>query len=322
MAHPLANFSVMRTSDPEECLDVVSRHLGPHGFRMKIGHRPFQAMLNNARLQGSTITYLGYNAGTETISAVIEDAYLVLIPLTGKIRCHYDRQEFPLSPTVGLAIQPDKPFTLQTGGASSGLMWRVPRPVLDRHVQRMIGRAMTPLIFDPVLDWRCGRAASLLRSVQFVANELSQLDGRTDASRHLKENFEQLLIRTLIEVQPNTVREDPAYQGNFIAPRCVRKVEEYIASHLDEALTVDELVRVSGVSERSMYLAFKKFRNTSPMAYLRDLRLKQIRKDLLQADSSHSVTEILSKRGVFQFGRFAASYKKRYGEAPSQTLRR
>ena len=65
---------------------------------------------------------------------------------------------------AGLAIQPDKPFTLQTGDASSGLMWRVPRAVLDRHVEEMIGRAVH-LAFDPVLDWRCGRTASLLRSV-------------------------------------------------------------------------------------------------------------------------------------------------------------
>lgn len=321
MAHPLTNFSVMRTSDPEECLDVVSRHLGPHGFRTIIGHRSFKATLNNTRLRGSTITYLGYNAGTETKSAVIEDAYLVLIPLTGNIRCYYDRQEVTLSSRTGLAIQPDKPFTLQTGDASSGLMWRVPRAVLDRHVQEMIGKALN-LAFEPVLDWRCGRTASLLRSVRFVANELDQIDGRTNACRYLKENFEQLLIRTLIEVQPNNVREHPAYQGNFIAPRCVRKVEDYIAAHLDEPLTVEDLVRVSGVSERSMYLSFKKFRGTSPMAYLRDLRLKTIREDLLQADPSLSVTEILSRRGVFQFGRFAASYKERYGETPSQTLRR
>lgn len=322
MAPPLTNFPILQTSDPEECLDIVSRYLGPHGLRTKLGRRPFKATLNNAKLQGSTITYLGYNAGTETLSAVIEGAYLILIPLSGNIRCLYDRQEFMLSPAAGLTIEPDKPFTLQTGEASSGLMWRVPRSVLEQHVQEMIGTTLSPLAFRPVLDWGCGRTASLLRSVQFVAGELDRLSDQTGISRHLKENFEQLLIRTLIEVQPNNVRESPAYQGDFIAPRCVRKVEEYIAAHLDEPLTVADLTRVSGVSERSLYLAFKKFRGTSPMAYLRDLRLKQIREDLLEADPNCSVTEILSRRGVFQFGRFAAFYKKRYGETPSQTLRR
>jgi transcriptional regulator GlxA family with amidase domain len=102
----------------------------------------------------------------------------------------------------------------------------------------------------------------------------------------------------------------------------VLRVERYLAEHLGDEVTVAEMIEASGVSGRTMFSAFKKFRGISPMAHLRNLRMQQVRRDLVSAEPAMRVTDILMRRGITQFGRFAVAYKNIYGESPSQTIKR
>jgi AraC-like DNA-binding protein len=59
------------------------------------------------------------------------------------------------------------------------------------------------------------------------------------------------------------------------------------------------------------------------MTYLRQLRLEQIHKELSDAEpGSVTVTEVAAKWGISHFGRFAASYRHRFSEQPSDTMGR
>lgn len=104
----------------------------------------------------------------------------------------------------------------------------------------------------------------------------------------------------------------------------VRRVLELIDSAPGAALTVADLARCAGVSERSLHAAFRRQLGTSPMAYVRRLRLKQAHDELLRLDpaSGAKVTDVALRYGFAHTGRFAAAYRTRYGEPPSATLRR
>lgn len=86
--------------------------------------------------------------------------------------------------------------------------------------------------------------------------------------------------------------------------------------------TVGELARRVGVSTRALQYGFAAQTGTSPMAYLRRVRLQRADADLRAADGADGVARIASRWGFTNFGRFAAAYRARYGHAPSQTLRK
>ena len=102
----------------------------------------------------------------------------------------------------------------------------------------------------------------------------------------------------------------------------VRRAARYIGTHLDDAMTIGDVAAAAGVAHRTLYKHFHDVRGTSPMRYARDCRFAQVREALLQAGPEDCVTTIAVRWGFCHLGRFSVEYRKRYGETPSQTLRR
>jgi transcriptional regulator GlxA family with amidase domain len=106
--------------------------------------------------------------------------------------------------------------------------------------------------------------------------------------------------------------------------RLVDRVVEFIEASEDTAFTVADLAAFAGVSERSLHAAFRRRLGTSPMAYVRAKRLDRAHDELLRLapGGGTTVTDIGLSYGFTNGGRFAAAYRARFGESPSQTLRR
>lgn len=103
-----------------------------------------------------------------------------------------------------------------------------------------------------------------------------------------------------------------------LAPFYVKRAEAYIEANLDQPLSVAELAAQAGVSARSLQAGFQQYRGTTPMAYLRELRLKRVHEALLSADPQHSsVTDIALQSGFGHLGKFSVAYKQRFGESPA-----
>jgi AraC family ethanolamine operon transcriptional activator len=90
---------------------------------------------------------------------------------------------------------------------------------------------------------------------------------------------------------------------------------------LGEPLSLLDLCRELGVSERTLHYAFQEVRGLSPMAYFRAIRLNAVRQELKAAAANMAtVHEIAQRWGFWHTGEFAAAYRRLFGELPSQTL--
>jgi transcriptional regulator GlxA family with amidase domain len=101
----------------------------------------------------------------------------------------------------------------------------------------------------------------------------------------------------------------------------VRRAIDYIEAHLEQAVTVADLVAATGVAGRTLFMHFQNFKGISPMRYLRNARLRRVRQALLRSDTDANVTEIAMSMGFTHMGRFSVVYRRCFGESPSQTLR-
>jgi len=97
----------------------------------------------------------------------------------------------------------------------------------------------------------------------------------------------------------------------------------YIEACRERQVTVGDLCRETGASERTLQYAFQDYFGTSPQAYLKAVRLHDVRKSLRESDAASTrVADIANYWGFWHMGQFARDYKKMFGELPSRTLGR
>jgi transcriptional regulator GlxA family with amidase domain len=157
--------------------------------------------------------------------------------------------------------------------------------------------------------------------LNFIAAETEQ-DSTFFQSAPGHRHLEDTVMTMLLMDFPNNYSSALMKPRDGACPRHVRAAEEFIRTHAAEAITVEEVAAAAGVAVRTLFEGFQRFRQTTPMAYLKAVRLEAVRDELLAAPPSASVTEIAFNWGVSNLGRFAQSYRRRYDELPSQTLRR
>jgi AraC family ethanolamine operon transcriptional activator len=102
----------------------------------------------------------------------------------------------------------------------------------------------------------------------------------------------------------------------------VARVMAFLGDNLGEPVTVTDLSRMAGVSERTLRAAFHDVMGISPKRYAITQRLQAAHQALRSADHrTTTVTDVAMMFGFFELGRFAGRYRHTYGEVPSETLR-
>lgn len=98
---------------------------------------------------------------------------------------------------------------------------------------------------------------------------------------------------------------------------------EFIETHAQDAITCRDIAQAAFVSVRYLQRGFRQELSTSPVGYLRSVRLERVRAELQEGcDGRVLVSDCAAKWGFAHLSRFAEYYRNRFDELPSQTLRR
>jgi AraC-like DNA-binding protein len=117
-------------------------------------------------------------------------------------------------------------------------------------------------------------------------------------------------------------RDATSPEAAAVLPRDVVRVLDWSRGHLQEPIRLSTLARIAGVPPRTLETHFMRFLGTTPMGWVRQARLTHARRTLLASEGRVTVTDVALDCGFNQLGRFAAQYCRRFGEPPSETLRR
>ena len=101
----------------------------------------------------------------------------------------------------------------------------------------------------------------------------------------------------------------------------MRRAITFIDEHAHQDIAGTEIAAAAGVTVRAVQLAFRRHLDTTPLGYLRRVRLDHAHRQLAAADPRHESVTAVAYRWGFSSSRFAAYYRQAYGVLPSQTLR-
>lgn len=132
-----------------------------------------------------------------------------------------------------------------------------------------------------------------------------------------------LLASAALVTFPNTVMTAAYVAGpGAVGPATVRRAAAYLEEHSSQAVTMAEVAAAAGIGVRALQHGFARHHGTTPMTYLRLLRLEHAHRELVAADPATGATvqAIAERCGLPHAGRFGAAYRTAYGTSPAVTL--
>lgn len=278
--------------------------------------------VSGAAVGGLSVASLSTDSGFDLHATETFDAYHVCSASQGRI-LQFDRGE--VNP-----IQADGAiYLLDSYAVTRSIFEERSRTVGISIATETLHAALSELIEAPVVSrvrftLRIERDAPVFRSLFLMGQALQEgmtgaapLATAPVASTSLRESMIQLLLHGTSHSYSEVLGQQrvPA-----LLPRQVRRAMEYMQAHAHRPLTVREIAAAAEVSTRALQLSFQRFNQTSPLQYLRQLRLKGARRDMLDPGQPLSISAIALNWGFSHMGLFALQYRAAYGELPRETI--
>ena len=321
---PLVDFNAVNTFDPGEAEDGIARIFCPHRLTpLKSGAPGFHALHNCARFDGYSVNYVQYGAEVEIDPGKLDGFFLLQVPLAGSSDVQCGAARVASTPNVATLLSPTLPTVMTWHAGCRKLIVLIERKVVERHLTALLDRHLDAVAFDAqvALTDAIGQAirahAMLMQQTAMQSVVLPAGSGRL-VQRELRNGLVGLLLTGLTHDHTALLAQGAAIP----APGHVKRAEDFFNAHPDREISVTELADIAGVSLRSLQEGFRRFRKMTLTEAIRDARLGYWRRLLEAPPAGAGVGALAMAAGLTHLGRAAALYAKRYGEAPSDTLRR
>jgi AraC-like DNA-binding protein len=222
---------------------------------------------------------------------------------------------------VFLTAQPEHAYTASIHHTHAdlaivdpALVNQVAAPARGHSPQQVRFTGYRPVSPQAARSWR--------EAYAYVRDQLTANPGAADHPL-VAGNAARLLVATALTTFPNTALTAPAAADRRDASAAaLRRAVIFIDENVGRDISAADIAGAAHTSIRAVQLAFRRHLDTTPMNYLRRVRLERARRQLLAADPTRTtVTSIACRWGFASPGRFTAYYRAAYGVLPSEALK-
>jgi len=315
--------SVFETQSVAAARRYMSEVFRSHDLSIAPGETEVHMRHEAVRPGGVSLHWLKYGAPVTMTAPEMGGFYLFQFQLGGACEIRHRGRAETVAGGHGYAVDPSDPLSKTWDRDCEQLIVRVDRNFFEAFAAREMsvdvggcldfGFDILPVATGP----RC--VVELANAVRDDAAQARNGFTHPRVIEHLDVTMMSLLLASF----PHRFREQYDRTGEACAPYYVRRAEDYVRAHWREPIAIGDLAQAANVSVRSLFNGFRRFRNATPMAYVKALRLDLAHGELLRADSSEkSVTGIALACGFTHMSKFARDFQARFGERPSAVLGR
>ena len=318
-ANPDRDGRAVRTRDLDEAIDAVTKVYCPHTIEVMGRARGIDALLNVRYSTFQPLVGLSYSAPVKIDAQNMSRLFLMMHCASGAASATQEHrtgdwktgQTMPFSANFDTKLSFDRAFMQKSV--------RLDMNRLEAQCARWLGY---PLVERLRFDLRP------------FSDELEQIWQRTLAYGWSSEEcclplagaaraaLDEYLLTLLLHHHSHNYSEELAQSVPTPVPGVVRRAERFIIDNADAQITISDVADHLGISLRSLQAGFRQWRETTPTAFLRQVRLQLVRDELQRSGPEANVTAVAMRNGFSHLGRFSAQYRSAFGEDQSATLRR
>ncbi|WP_253867715.1 AraC family transcriptional regulator [Mycobacterium sp. GA-1285] len=308
-------------ADAEEFLEDA------YGVRLRLTRKP------SPRREGPLLTHSRAGVGPLTLDEVYVAGQIEVRPdplnrvatiwsTGGRVAsaCEGTRSEVTAG-EVGMLTQPHLPYRAHAEDARATVVLVDPAVVAGVATGLPRGQAPLPIRFESFSPVDESAAQAWKHTVRYIRDTV--LSEESLATPLVVGHASRLLAAVTLRTFPNTAASEPSPHDRIDhKPVLLRRAMEFMDANATQDIALADIAEAVHVTPRAVQYMFRHHLDTTPLQYLRRLRLHYAHQQLLAADrNSDTVTAIAARWGFAHTGRFAVLYRQTYGQSPHTTLR-
>ncbi|WLH81709.1 MULTISPECIES: helix-turn-helix domain-containing protein [unclassified Pseudomonas] len=180
-------------------------------------------------------------------------------------------------------------------------------------------KALNQLLRQPVIKVSPQRFAQARRRLLALFSQAllhDDLDSTWELA--LEQAMLDELLQLMLDPACDKQQRSPSSTRSFIVEKCHRLA----TAELLNVPSVTDLCQRLQVSRRTVQNSFRAVAETTPLNYLRSVRLNGVRRTLMTTRARElSIGDAAAQWGFYHLSHFAAEYQELFAELPSQTTR-
>ncbi|MBT2386737.1 AraC family transcriptional regulator [Streptomyces sp. ISL-11] len=316
--------TLVLSNDLDETREIISTAYSPYELSVLGDPKDFSAWYAEGSFPGVTVSGLQYGAETLVAPQPLDSYLLVCQLVRGRVKVlSPGREERVVGPGETYVLDPYRRFKVHWAPGARMTTVRLTRETIEQAAADALG-VEGPLRarFSLAGALSPGAARSWAGISAAVHREILG-EGIARTSPLVASQLTQTTAAMLMETHQLITDGVDAQRPGVVAHPAVRRAMALAEEKADQPLTLADLATAGRVSARALQEAFRRHLGTTPLGYLREVRLGRAHQELLTSRGrpDATVAQIAYRWGFGNLGRFAAEYRRAHGHAPSRTLR-
>jgi AraC-like DNA-binding protein len=311
----------------------VARHGGrPTGPAVHVRTSTIDTVRTAADHLAASVRYAQFGAVTVTDSTFrttstiecddVGSRYYVHLPLSGRLVSRHRGVDLTATPGIGAVYRPEGgSFVGRWTAGCRALCVDFERTSVDSALTRLLGEQPAQATFGLAMNTADGYARTWVALLFSLVGHLTSPDSLLSQPL-VADPLAESVVHGFLLAATHSYSEALATRTAPVRPAMVRAAIDLMEADPQAPITVSMLAEHCGVSVRALQHGFQRHVGISPLAWLRDVRLRRAHEDLRAADpSADTVASVARRWGFGHLGRFAAAHEAKYGQTPLRTLR-
>jgi AraC-like DNA-binding protein len=294
----------------------------PH-LRLLADPDSFSLTQRVARMGPITLSEIDVGSDLPMDGGQVCGTYRVIVVQAGRTKVEHRGHSVVGGPGSAAVFTPEGLGKGQWDAGSRIICFKIDRSAVDDALSDALGRQVTSQVdFTPLLPTNAAPTQSWINMLVSFKDQFFRPDSVLNQPL-VGLPFVDGLVRGFLLAAEHPHLDALIRDERRVAPRAIRHAVEIIEEEAHLPLTLSSIAARSHISVRTLQQGFQRHLDTTPMAYLREVRLRRAHETLLRSDPSMvTVASVAYRWGFSNLGRFAAAHAARYRETPTQTLRR
>jgi AraC-like DNA-binding protein len=321
---PLSAYQRIVSADIDVLHDTVEPFAVGHDLQARVPDDPLDGQVNALGVGAVNQEWVRYGGGGVIVDTPPTAGQVAMCAPIAPMGVEYRATRNRDTAGGSLVLSHDEPMRMTPHPMLGCLVIATSTGRLTDHLAGHLGRDHTaPLRFHSVDGPAIAPAAIVERTWRHVCDVLDDATAQGGVHPLVARTLEESLLTAILLGLPHTatasLAESPARSPHHLAAT----IREWVEAHHRRPIGVTDIAAAVGISVRQLQSICQDQWGLTPTQLLRGMRLDHARAALTVArQGPGAVTDVARAAGYLHMSRFAAHYRQRFGETPTQTLKR